>query len=306
MDENDDYDDLRKRNIAERNAIFAEFFKELKEQTNEIKELKKIHNGTENSENEPPKKRRKTISHSKNGRVRMKYVKLEFRKKYNTRSRSRNISQCEEEEKENDIIDLKSNKPKLQVLFPWAKPFQRSIDLMKMGVCDIDEEEEQRSISSDDGSSDDFYDITKKRIYNVNRAPYDPNNVPSVSEITDEMLDNIATKSTSKQYCKVNGTCCHQCRQKTLDTKTVCRSGECIGLRGQFCGPCLKGRYGESAIDALKDPNWVCPPCRGLCNCSICRTRSGLLPTGILAPIVKEEGFSSVMDYLQSAETDDT
>lgn len=233
---------------------FAEFFKELKEQTNEIKELKKIHNDTENSENEPPKKRRKTISHSKNDRVRMKYVKLEFRKKYNTRSRSRNISQCEEEEKENDIIDLKSNKPKLQVLFPWAKPFQRSIDLMKMGVCDVDEEEEQRSISSDDGSSDDLYDITKKRMYNVNRAPYDPNNIPSVSEITDKMLDNIATKSTSKQYCKVNGTCCHQCRQKTLDTKTVCRSGECIGLRGQFCGPCLKGRYGENAIDALKDP----------------------------------------------------
>lgn len=306
MDENDDYDDLRKRNIAERNAIFAEFFKELKEQTNEIKELKKIHNDTENSENEPPKKRRKTISHSKNDRVRMRYVKLEFRKKYNTRSRSRNISQCEEEEKENDIIDLKNNKPKLQVLFPWAKPFQRSIDLMKMGVCDVDEEEEQRSMSSDDGSSDDLYDITKKRMYNVNRAPYDPNNIPSVSEITDEMLDNIATKSTSKQYCKINGTCCHQCRQKTLDTKTVCRSGECIGLRGQFCGPCLKGRYGESAVDALKDPKWVCPPCRGLCNCSICRTRSGLPPTGILAPIVKEEGFSSVMDYLQSAETDNT
>lgn len=309
---------------------FAEFFKELKEQTNEIKELKQIHNDTENSENEPPKKRRKTISHSKNDRFSMKYVKLEFRKKYNTRSRSRNISQ---EEKENDIIDLKSDKPKLQVLFPWAKPFQRSIDLMKMGVCDVDEEE-QRSMSSDDGSSDDLCDITKKRMYNTNKAPYDPNNIPPVSEITDEMIDNIASKSTSKQYCKINGTCCHQCRQKTLDTKTVCRSGECVGLRGQFCGPCLKGRYGESAVDALKDPvchifihiyififyfcsiiiyfsakilqNWACPPCRGLCNCSICRTRSGLPPTGILAPIVKEEGFSSVMDYLQSAETDDT
>ncbi|XP_050595124.1 cell division cycle-associated protein 7-like [Bombus affinis] len=302
MDENDDYNNLRKRNIAERNAFFAEFFKELKDQTNEIKELKQIHNDTENSENEPPKKRRKTISHSKNDRFSTKYVKLEFRKKYNTRSRSRNISQ---EEKENDIINPKSNKPKLQVLFPWAKPFQRSIDLMKMGVCDVDEEE-QRSMSSDDGSSDDLYVITKKRMYNVNRTPYNPNNIPPVSEITDEMIDNIAPKSTSKQYCKINGTCCHQCRQKTLDTKTVCRSGECVGLRGQFCGPCLKGRYGENAVDALKDPNWACPPCRGLCNCSICRTRSGLPPTGILAPIAKGEGFSSVMDYLQSAETDDT
>lgn len=44
------------------------------------------------------------------------------------------------------------------------------------------------------------------------------------------------------------------CRQKTLDTKTMCRSGSCVGVRGQFCGPCLKNRYGESAEKALKDP----------------------------------------------------
>jgi hypothetical protein len=43
-------------------------------------------------------------------------------------------------------------------------------------------------------------------------------------------------------------------RQKTLDTKTMCRSGNCVGVRGQFCGPCLKNRYGESAEEALKDP----------------------------------------------------
>ncbi|XP_043788987.1 cell division cycle-associated protein 7-like isoform X2 [Apis laboriosa] len=258
MSEND-YDELRKRNIAERNAVFAEFFKDLKKQKDEVKELDKKYKDVENSENEPPKKR----------------------------------------QYEEDLIKSRNNKPKLQVLFPWAKPFQRSIDLMKIGVCDVDEEEEQYN-------SDDSYDITKKRVYNVNKSPYDPDNIPSVDEITDEMLNNIAEKSSSKQYCKINGTCCHQCRQKTLDTKTVCRSGECVGLRGQFCGPCLKGRYGENAIDALKDPNWACPPCRGLCNCSICRTRNGLPPTGILAPLAQEEGYSSVMDYLQSAEINDT
>ncbi|XP_006608213.1 cell division cycle-associated protein 7-like isoform X1 [Apis laboriosa] len=298
MSEND-YDELRKRNIAERNAVFAEFFKDLKKQKDEVKELDKKYKDVENSENEPPKKRRKTISNSIDNTVRIKNVKLEFRKRYNTRSRTRNQIKHNISEYEEDLIKSRNNKPKLQVLFPWAKPFQRSIDLMKIGVCDVDEEEEQYN-------SDDSYDITKKRVYNVNKSPYDPDNIPSVDEITDEMLNNIAEKSSSKQYCKINGTCCHQCRQKTLDTKTVCRSGECVGLRGQFCGPCLKGRYGENAIDALKDPNWACPPCRGLCNCSICRTRNGLPPTGILAPLAQEEGYSSVMDYLQSAEINDT
>ncbi|XP_003705903.2 uncharacterized protein LOC100881398 [Megachile rotundata] len=296
-----DYDDLRKRNIAERNAIFAEFFKDLKQQTNETKEVIKKHKNTDNSENEPPKKRRRTIS---SGRNEFKNVKLSFRRKYNTRNslknRSNNDSSTSQNDSEEDIIELKSNKPKLQVLFPWAKPFQRSIDLMKLGVCDVDEEQEQDS----DNSSEDY--TTKRTVYKVNKSPYDPDSIPSVDEITEEMLNNIAEKSSTKEYCKINGTSCHQCRQKTLDTKTVCRSGECIGIRGQFCGPCLKGRYGESALEALKDPDWACPPCRGLCNCSICRTRSGLRPTGILAPVVQEEGFSSVMDYLQHTEIDDT
>ncbi|XP_076758523.1 uncharacterized protein LOC143427902 [Xylocopa sonorina] len=303
MSEDEDYDSLRKRNIAERNAIFAEFFNDVKKQAKEINELEKKYKYKENIENEPPKKRRrKTISGSVDSNVRIRNVKVEFHKKYNTRSRTKNrnnddsnISYYNEE----DSHKPRDNRPKLQVLFPWAKPFQRSIDLMKMGVCDVDQEEEQFE-------HDDLFDVTKKRIEHVNKTPYDPSSIPSVDEITDEMLSNIAEKSSTKQYCKINGTSCHQCRQKTLDTKTVCRSGECIGIRGQFCGPCLRGRYGESAVEALKDPDWACPPCRGLCNCSICRTRSGLRPTGILAPTVQEEGYSSVMDYLQCTEDDDT
>ncbi|EFN83979.1 Cell division cycle-associated 7-like protein [Harpegnathos saltator] len=120
------------------------------------------------------------------------------------------------------------------------------------------------------------------------------------------MLQNVAERSSRKTYCKIRGTSCHQCRQKTLDMKTICRSGECIGVRGQFCGPCLQGRYGENAVEALKDPNWACPPCRGLCNCSICRNRNGLRPTGCIAPMVRYVGYSSVKDYLQAAELQDT
>lgn len=52
----------------------------------------------------------------------------------------------------------------------------------------------------------------------------------------------------------LQGSSCHQCRQKTLDTKTICRSGFCVGAKGQFCGPCLKNRYGEDVRAVLLDP----------------------------------------------------
>lgn len=37
---------------------------------------------------------------------------------------------------------------------------------------------------------------------------------------------------------------------------------------------------------------------RDICNCSICRTRKGLAPTGILAPEASTKGFESVAHYL--------
>lgn len=126
-------------------------------------------------------------------------------------------------------------------------------------------------------------------------VPYVP-----VEEITSIYLENIATRVTVKTYCTKNGTSCHQCRQKTLDSKTYCRSGHCVGVRGQFCGVCLNNRYGEDAHQVLLNPSWKCPPCRGLCNCSICRTREGKRPTGILAPLAFQYGHKSVKDFLLS------
>lgn len=43
-------------------------------------------------------------------------------------------------------------------------------------------------------------------------------------------------------------------RQKTTDQKTYCRYKGCTGVRGMFCGFCLKNRYGEDVADALKNP----------------------------------------------------
>ena len=67
-----------------------------------------------------------------------------------------------------------------------------------------------------------------------------------------------------------------------------------------FCGVCLKNRYGMNIKEALKDPNWWCPPCLNICNCSICRNRTGKGPTGPLILIAQEKGFISVQHYLDS------
>ncbi|KAL2744040.1 cell division cycle-associated protein 7-like [Vespula maculifrons] len=306
----DDYNTLRQKNIAERNAIFAEFFKDINELKAEEKNLQEAYKKQEDIENEPPRKKQKiSQNHEKGNDNNLKIrTRLTIRKQYNTRSKARySISDTSNDSDNNETTnECRRSKRKIKVLFPWAKPFQRSIDLMKMGICDVDEEEEDDDDDDDEDYDNNLFDksSSNKRGSKISKSSYDPNNIPSVDKITQEMLDNVVKRSTLKQYCKIYGTCCHQCRQKTLDTKTVCRSGECIGIRGQFCGPCLQGRYGESAVEALQDPNWACPPCRGLCNCSICRTRNGLRPTGILAPVVQEEGYSSVMDYLQSVGDD--
>ncbi|XP_071958027.1 cell division cycle-associated protein 7-like [Antedon mediterranea] len=122
----------------------------------------------------------------------------------------------------------------------------------------------------------------------------------SVEEITDEDLENVAEHVREKVYNSEYGTTCHQCRQKTLDMKTICRAESCFGVRGQFCGPCLRNRYGEDAKTCLKDPEWFCPPCRGDCNCSFCRKKKGRHATGILIHLAKHSGFNSVREYLES------
>ncbi|XP_030908250.2 cell division cycle-associated 7-like protein isoform X4 [Melopsittacus undulatus] len=121
-----------------------------------------------------------------------------------------------------------------------------------------------------------------------------------VEDITEEDLDNIAITVKDKIYNKVLGSTCHQCRQKTTDTKTVCRNHGCGGVRGQFCGPCLRNRYGEDVKSALLDPAWICPPCRGVCNCSYCRRRDGRCATGMLIHLAKFYGYNNVKEYLES------
>ncbi|XP_069089425.1 cell division cycle-associated protein 7-like isoform X2 [Pleurodeles waltl] len=139
----------------------------------------------------------------------------------------------------------------------------------------------------------------KRRSFRTNALTI-PHIVRPVSEITQEELDNIASSVRDKIYHSVHGSTCHQCRQKTTDTKTNCRNQECPGIRGQFCAPCLRNRYGEEVREALLNPDWQCPPCRGICNCSFCRQRDGRCATGILFPLARYHGFKDVHSYLKS------
>eukprot|EP00066_Takifugu_rubripes_P023159 XP_011612425.1 PREDICTED: cell division cycle-associated protein 7-like isoform X1 [Takifugu rubripes] len=127
-----------------------------------------------------------------------------------------------------------------------------------------------------------------------------PHVIRPVEDITEDDIQLVADNMTDKVYNSAIGSTCHQCRQKTVDTKTCCRSADCRGIQGQFCGPCLRNRYGEDVRKALIDPEWKCPPCRGICNCSFCRQRDGRCPTGILFPLAQYHGFSDVHSYLLS------
>lgn len=138
----------------------------------------------------------------------------------------------------------------------------------------------------------------RRRTYSGMKAL--PHVVIPVEEVTELDLDRICNNVREKVYNQSTGSTCHQCRQKTTDTKTNCRNPECVGVRGQFCGPCLRNRYGEEVRDALLNPEWYCPPCRGICNCSFCRAREGRCATGVLVYLAKYHGYDNVHSYLKS------
>lgn len=111
-------------------------------------------------------------------------------------------------------------------------------------------------------------------------------------------------------YDPVNGTSCHQCRQKTLDPKVTCTNEiEVVDdpsgiVRRVQCNvkmdiQCLENRYGETMDDDfVASGRWICPKCRDICNCSFCRKKKGLRPTGILTHAAIGKGYGSVAEFL--------
>ncbi|XP_048342828.1 cell division cycle-associated protein 7 [Sphaerodactylus townsendi] len=183
-----------------------------------------------------------------------------------------------------------------------SRPHTRSRSLIEGPPSPVSVKEEEdpyalvRRKIPDDFSEDEM-DTPRRRGSGAMTLPHI---IRSVEEITEEELANICETARDKVYNRVTGSTCHQCRQKTTDTKTNCRNPDCTGVRGQFCGPCLRNRYGEEVRTALLDPDWHCPPCRGICNCSFCRQREGRCATGVLVYLAKYHGYDNVHAYLKS------
>ncbi|PKU73382.1 hypothetical protein MA16_Dca024184 [Dendrobium catenatum] len=66
-------------------------------------------------------------------------------------------------------------------------------------------------------------------------------------------------------------------------------------VKGKTCHQC---RYGENVLEVLNNPSWICPVCRGICNCSFCRIKKGWAPTGPLYKKVRNLEYKSVAHYL--------
>ncbi|VVB09181.1 unnamed protein product [Arabis nemorensis] len=127
-----------------------------------------------------------------------------------------------------------------------------------------------------------------------------------VSEKQDEPTPNPDVGVAEPRIVEsTSGKTCHQCRQKRSDIV-----GSCVTKKRdktcpmKFCPKCLLNRYGENAEEVALSTDWVCPKCRGNCNCSLCMKKRGQRPTGILVHTAKATGFSSVSEFLKTEGSD--
>ncbi|KAL3525736.1 hypothetical protein ACH5RR_014108 [Cinchona calisaya] len=143
--------------------------------------------------------------------------------------------------------------------------------------------EDEHDLLREEGSKPEFYTEDHEKLLGSTEMSWTP------------FVDGYGTDG-KRIYDPVNGKTCHQCRQKTLGHRTHC--SKCDKVQGQFCGDCLYMRYGEHVLEAKQNPNWICPVCRGICNCSLCRQAKGWPPTGSLYRKISTLGFKSVAHYL--------
>ncbi|CAH7689357.1 zinc-finger domain of monoamine-oxidase A repressor R1-domain-containing protein [Phakopsora pachyrhizi] len=66
-----------------------------------------------------------------------------------------------------------------------------------------------------------------------------------------------------------------------------------------YCSRCVLHRYGDEISKLRASGSWICPACLDYCNCSTCRKKKGLPPTGRLGKMASEGGYSSVRELLE-------
>ncbi|KAJ1797837.1 hypothetical protein LPJ59_002881 [Coemansia sp. RSA 2399] len=100
----------------------------------------------------------------------------------------------------------------------------------------------------------------------------------------------------NRVYDSKLGHTCHQCRQKTVEKKIHCSGGTCNVM---FDYRCLLVRYNEDA-DSIDHSDWLCPKCRGTCNCSFCMKKRGKRPTGQLSTFIKINGSDRAKEVIEA------
>ncbi|KAI3452079.1 hypothetical protein Pfo_008744 [Paulownia fortunei] len=174
---------------------------------------------------------------------------------------------------------------------PPSGPVRRSSRLQNstpVSYCEVHVAKKEKSLNDDDflreeGSKPEVYTEEHEKLLGS-------------TEMSWTLFVDGYGKDGKRIYDPVKGKTCHQCRQKTLGHRTHC--SKCNLVQGQFCGDCLYMRYGENVLEANENPNWICPVCRGICNCSLCRQAKGWPPTGTLYRKISILGYKSVAHYL--------
>lgn len=86
---------------------------------------------------------------------------------------------------------------------------------------------------------------------------------------------NFSKKSWLSQFCRVHSVLKFEFN---LSDALIC----ILSSKVKSAFASFMFRYGEHVLEALENPNWICPVCRGICNCSLCRQAKGWCPTGPL------------------------
>uniref|UniRef100_A0A0D3F476 Zinc-finger domain-containing protein n=3 Tax=Oryza barthii TaxID=65489 RepID=A0A0D3F476_9ORYZ len=94
-----------------------------------------------------------------------------------------------------------------------------------------------------------------------------------------EIWDLRFAQALSSMEIVMAGKACHQWHARRL------RRGVCPI---KYCHRCLLKRYDENDEEVGQMEAWICPKCRGICNCSCCRRKKGQQPTGRLVHTAKK------------------
>lgn len=211
------------------------------------------------------------------------------------------------------VVVVTNNKNKRTVSNVTSKKRKRA------AASEVSSDEEDESEQDDDA-----YEPPSAKKKTVARKSVAKVAVVHTSSNDDDEEEEEESRSKGKgrgrgRNSSMPGITCHQCKQKTMETKSCCqfcylrynpyKSSKNIeqhpiadwqSFSSHFCSTCLKNRYGQDVDFKNGDlpQEWKCPICEGICNCSSCRRRSDKVPYSVTTREALKRGYSNVNEML--------